>query len=528
MDEKYYLRVGRASDLNDSRERRLYRILETIPGVFIWSTFGLLILGSWLVPVWVALFIIGFDLYWLFKTVYLSIHMRSSYKRMKQYREVDWLGSLDQLPASGFQLSTATWRDIYHLIILPMYKEPIEVVRPTFEALLGTDYPKEKMIVVLAVEERGGEEARRVAETVENEFGDKLFKFLLTFHPSGLEGEIPGKGSNEAWAGRMVKEKIIDPLRIPYENIVVSVFDVDTVVYQKYFSCLTYHYLTVRDPTHASFQPIPLFINNIWEAPALARVIAFSSTFWHLMNQARPEKKVTFSSHSMPFRALVDIGFWQKNVVSEDSRIFWQCFLHYDGDYRVEPLYYPVSMDANVAKSFWGTLKQLYLQQRRWAYGAGDIPYYLFGFWKNWRKARKGKAKRIPWHKMYNYGFYTLEGFWSWGTNALVILVFGLLPLFLGGEEFNLTILSYNLPRVTRFLLTLAMVGIVSSAYTAILLLPPRPPRYGKWHYIVQVLQWFLVPVNMVVFGAFPAIEAQTRLMLGKYLGFWFTPKIRK
>lgn len=528
IESKYYLTVGKADDLKHPWEKQIYRMLEMLPGGLIWLTFFVLILGSWLKPAWVAIFIIGFDVYWLFKTVYLSLHLRSAYKKMIVCREIDWLKNLDHLPVSRYSLPVSNWRDIYHLIILPMYKEPIEVVRPTFEALANTDHPKDKTIVVLALEEAGGDNAKEVASVIEKDFADMFFKFMITVHPHGIPGELRGKGSNEAWAGEAVKEEIIDFYKIPYENVIASVFDVDTVVYPKYFSYLTYKYLTVKNPTHTSFQPIPFFINNIWEAPALARVIAFSSTFWHMMNQARPEKKVTFSSHSMSFKALSDIGFWQKNVVSEDSRIFWQCFLYYDGDYLVEPIYYPVSMDANVAETFFGTIKNLYRQQRRWAYGAADIPYYLFGFLKNWILYRKGDAKKIPLYKIYNYGFYTLEGFWSWGTNALIILVFGLLPLFIGGEEFNVTILSYNLPRITRFLLTIAMIGIISSAYTAILLLPPRPPKYGRWHYAIQVLQWFLVPINMVFFGAIPAIEAETRLMLGKYMGFWFTPKIRK
>ncbi len=517
--EKYYLRVSRASDLQNPRERTIYRIFEILPGLGAWGTLGLLIFFSWLRPLWVAFFIISFDLYWIFKTLYLSFHLRAAYRRMKIAVETDWVQKLTSLNPADYSLPVSSWRDVYHLVILPMYKEPFEVVRPSFEALARQDFPKEQMIVVLAVEKRGGEEAMRVAEAIRKEFGPLFFRFLVTCHPDGLQGEIPGKGSNEAWAGRSAKEDVIDPLGIPYERVIVSSFDVDSVSYPSYFSCLTYTYLTTPEPTRASFQPIPLFTNNIWEAPALARIVAFSSTFWHMMNQERPEKHTTFSSHSMSFKALVDIGFWQTNVVSEDSRVFWQCLLYYDGNYRVISLYYPVSMDANVAKTLWGTLRNLYLQQRRWAYGVADVAYYLFGFLKN---------KKIPLSKKIQYGFFTAEGFHSWATNALIILLFGWLPLFLGGEEFNGTLLSYSLPHVTRFLLTLAMIGIVSSAFTAILLLPPRPPEHGKWKYPLFVFEWCFIPVNMIFLGAFPALEAQTRLLLGKYMGFWFTPKIRK
>ena len=51
----------------------------------------------------------------------------------------------------------------------------------------------------------------------------------------------------------------------------------------------------------------------------------------------------------------------QTNIVSDDSRIFWQCFFKYNGDYRVKPLYYPISMDANVARSFFRTLIKGYV-----------------------------------------------------------------------------------------------------------------------------------------------------------------------
>jgi len=511
QDELSYLSVSNYKDLPKGRERMLYKFFEMLPGLLILGTFALALVFSWLKPLWVAIFIIAFDLYWIFKVVYLSIHTRSSYRRMKRYLKVDWLAETEKLPAS---------KSIWHLVILPMYKETYEVVRPALEALARSHWPKERMIVVLATEEAAGEEASRTAERIYEEYKEKLPNLFVTRHPENMPGEIPGKGSNERWAGIWIKENVIDKKNIPYEHIIVSSLDADTVVYPHYFSRLAYLYLTCEKPLRSSFQPVPLFINNIWQAPAVSRIVAFSSTFWHTMNQDRPEKHLTFSSHSMPFAALVDIGFWQPDVVSEDSRIFWQCFLYYGGDYRVISMHYPVSMDANVARSFWRTLRNVYKQQRRWAYGAADIAYFLFGFLK--------KRKEIPKKLMWQYGFSTIEGFFSWATHAILIFVLGWLPLVLGGDAFNTTLISYNLPRITRILLTIAMIGIISSVFLSVVILPPRPPKYGKWKYLAMVAQWLLIPFTLIFFGAFPSIEAQVRLMFGRYLGFWSTEKFRK
>jgi len=510
-----------------------------------------------LLPTAVAIFIILFDIYWLFKTIYLSFHLRATFSKMRRVSKINWLEKLKELERnlaskksvseaerarfpSGTRESeaesqgasaslgreTPSFRearlsDVYHLIILPMYKEPYEIVKESFEALVKANYPKDRFMVVLATEERAGQPAQEVAQKIEKEFSGKFFKFLITTHPANLPNELPGKGSNQTWAAKEVKRLIIDPLKIPYENILVSVFDVDTQILPDYFSRLTYMFLTCEHPQRSSFQPIPLFTNNIFQAPALARVIALSSTFWHMIQQSRPERQTTFSSHSMPFNAVNEIGFWNTNIVSEDSQIFWQCFLYYNGDWRVVPLFYPVSMDANVAPSFWQTMINQYKQQRRWGWGCENIPYFLSGFRKN---------EKISLRKKIYWSFVVMESFHSWATNALIIFALGWLPLVLGGAIFNFTLLSYNLPQITRWIMTLAMVGIVTSAILSIILLPPKPRWFKKWHYLLYFFQWLLMPITLIVFGAFPGLEAQTRLMLGGRfrLGFWFTPKHRK
>lgn len=511
-EETNYLKIGRASDLKNPKERFIYRLFEIFPGFLSWGSLFLFIFLSWKKPFWVAIFAISFVFYWFLRTIYFAFHLRSGYKKMKEHEKIDWLEKLKKEYSKK-------WQEIYHLILLPTYKESLEIIRQSLKNILETDFPKNKIIVVLSFEERAGKEAEERSQQIEKEFGDKFFRFLITWHPANLPGEIPGHGSNDAWAARKAKELIIDPLKIPYQNIIVSSFDIDTCVFPKYFSCLTYHYLKAENSIQSSFQPIPLYINNIYEAPAISRIFAFSSTFWHTMNQERPEKLITFSSHSMSFKALVDVDFKQTNVISDDSRIFWQCFFKYNGDYKVVPLYYPVSMDANCAKSFWRTLLNIYKQQRRWAYGVGEIPYFLYGFLKN---------KKIPLKKKISLGYELIEGHWSWATAPILIFVLGWLPLILGGEQFSSTLIAYNLPKITSRILTISMIGLIFSAYFSLLLLPPRPPEYGRFKFLIFALSWILVPITMIFFTSFPALDAQTRWMLGKYMGFWATEKIRK
>jgi len=370
--EVNYLNLSRAQDLKNPKEKFLYRFFEILPGFLSLETLAIAIILSWLAPVAVAIFIIIFDLYWLLRITYLSFHQIASYRQMKKNLRTDWLEKLKNL-------KTKNWQEIYHLIILPICREGIEIVKPTLKSLTDSDYPKEKMIVVMATEERTGKGAQKVAKEIENKFSKKFFKFLITIHPQNIPGEITGKGSNLAWAVKEAKEKILDKLLIPEKDIIISSFDIDTSPYPQYFSCLTWHYLTTKKPLKSSYQPIPVYNNNIWQAPSFSRVIATSGTFWQMMQQERPDQLVTYSSHSIPFKIFEEITY-PSNLVSDDSRIFWKSYLHYDGDYRVIPLHYPVSMDAVLSKNLLRTIINQYKQQRRWAWGCENIPYLFTVF----------------------------------------------------------------------------------------------------------------------------------------------------
>jgi len=511
MDKKNYLDISKASDIQDLKERRLYRFFETLPGLISLGTLlGVLVL-SWLLPAQISIAIISFCFYYLFRIVYFSIHQVSGYFKVKKHLSMDWMQELKKL-------KNKDWRNIYHLIILPTYKEDLKIIKESLDSLINSDYPKEKLIVVLAIEDRAGAKAKETASLIEKEYAGKFFKFLVTLHPDNIKNEIAGKGSNVAYAGKIVREKIIDVLKISYENVLISNFDIDTKVYPQYFSCLTWYYLTERNPQRASYQPIPVYNNNIWLASAFTRVVSTSNTFWQMIQQERSEKLTTYSSHAIPAKVFFEVGY-PTNVVSDDSRIFWRAYFYYDGDYRVVPIYYLVSMDAVMADGFWKTVINQYKQQKRWAWGCNEIPYMFYGFLKNNKISLLHKISHL---------YTIIDGFWSWATAALLLFALGWLPIFLGGQSFNLTVLSFNLPILTSRIMTISLFGMIISAILSTMLLPSLPKGMSQFKKISVFLQWIFLPVTLIVFGAFPALDAQIRLMLGNYMGFWVTEKVRK
>ena len=161
----HHLHVAFHHDLTDKKDRILYRLLEIFPGALSWGTLILLALVSWQKPVWAAFFIIVFDLYWLIKSAYLSVHLRVNWKKMRKNLATDWEERLKNLQ----------YGHIRHMVILPFYKENFEVISDCLESLLAAKYQKDRMIIVLASEERAGETSEEIAEKIQKNIAASFF-----------------------------------------------------------------------------------------------------------------------------------------------------------------------------------------------------------------------------------------------------------------------------------------------------------------------------------------------------------------
>ncbi|MFH1286151.1 MAG: hypothetical protein ABII02_00115 [Candidatus Magasanikbacteria bacterium] len=488
-----------------------YRILEILPGASIWLSLVLMGILSFVRPLWMIYFIILFDIYWVLKVVNYVFYLSIAWRRFHKVRRIDWKDKL------AHELTNTD--DKRHVIFLTLYNEEWLVVEGAIQSICDSVYDKSKFTIVIAGEGRKKEHCVDIFKKTKKHFSNCFGEILCTIHPVDLPNEIPGKGSNLHYAEQEVK-KYVDEKGWDYVNVIATIFDIDTVCHEQYFAYLTYLFCTHPNPGRTSFQPIAMYNNNMWESPSILRIMSFGTTFWMMTSLARQDALVTFSSHSMSFQAIVDAGFHEKRIVSEDSRIFYQCLLAYNGEYEVTPMYMPVSMDTVRDDVWWQSMKNLYRQQRRWAWGVEHVPFLIWEF--------KKKGKKIPLWKKFKWVFIEWEGKWTWSLVALILTFLGRLPLWVAPESVRQSALFFNAPHTLEVLMTMAMAGLLVSAIFSLPLLPRRPKSQPRHMYIIMFFQWALLPISMIFVSAIPAIDATTHLMFGKYLGFNVSQKKRK
>ncbi|MBU0469768.1 MAG: glycosyltransferase family 2 protein [Candidatus Omnitrophica bacterium] len=492
-------------------EIKIKRILEAVPGLISWAILLCLLVLFIMAPLFAVLTLIVYLMYWVCRLSYMTALLLAAHFRMHSRRNYQWIDMCKKVKTD------LCFNDVLHVVLYPTYKESKELIETSLDSLRKSNYPKDKVLVVLAGEERDVD-AKEMLNGLKKHYLPFFNNIIVTIHPDNIEGEIPSKGSNATYAAKKIKDYLIDN-DIRLEHVIISCFDADTCPDENYLACLTYHYLTNSKRHQTSYQPLPIYNNNIYQAPALARVIEIGSTFWQLIESMRYGKVITFSSHSMSFKTLVEVGYWPVDMISDDSVIFWKCFLHFDGDYRTYPLERPVYMDIAVGKNIFDTIKIQYKQKRRWAWGVENFVYVSMHFLK---------YNNISFLKKFSRIYQLLDNHVNWATWAIIISF--ITPFFICWGK----VTSHN----TLVFLNLAYInGIISNALIFVLILsfliskyfmPPRPANISRMIYVSFVLQWLLLPFISAVLGSLPALDAQTRLIFGKTLVFNRTKKGKK
>ncbi|MFZ5802889.1 MAG: glycosyltransferase [Candidatus Omnitrophota bacterium] len=532
-------------------EKIIARLAAILPASFSWSVLLGIILLCMLAPVPAVISIIVLNFYWMLRLTYMTLFLLLSYGRLHLEKKTDWMarirafdrweprskGTWNKAPAregirgwisekiyraelkmlAKSEASVPPSEAICHLVIIPIIHETAEVVEPGIESIVRGDFPSRRMIVILAVEERAPAEVKEAARALREKYLKQFLEFFVVFHPDGVPGEARVKGANVTHAAKFATE-YFRKHQIAAEHVIVSCFDADTVVSANYFSCLTYCFLASPNRDRSSFQPMPVFNNNIWDVPSFARVLEMGASFLQLTEATHSEKLVTFSSHSMSFRALEEVGYWPVDMISDDSAIFWKALIHYDGDYRVVPMYTTLSMDAACAGTRWETMKNIYKQKRRWAWGIENFPIVIRAFLKN---------RKMTWPSKISYLYKLIEVHISWATCPFILAFIGWVPILLSKSDLANSVLYYNAPRITGTLFNIAWVSFAVTILLSLALLPDKKIRYPVLRRIRHAFEWFLIPVVAILLSAVPALDAQTRLMLGQRMEFYVTQKTK-
>lgn len=510
LSRQYVLFEGLEKNFVHKHETLVERILEILPGALMWVALTSPVWLSFTLPFAVAYLILLADIYWLINSLKIAVMIYLGYKKMVYARSQDWKTKLEKDFSHEYP-------QFYQLLVLPTYKESLAVLKPVFEAIANSDYPKKK--IFLAVGFEAWADQNQVKEIIQHlqKYNKILGGVFTTIHELG-EGEVKGPGTNRNCMVRnAVKE--FEKLHLPIDQVFVTTLDADFVIHKQFLAGALYKYLStpegIRDKR--TYTGSFFYYNNYWQTPTPMRLIAAGTAFWQLAEMAGSDKYMNFSSLSINMKSLLEIGLWIPDKVNDDSGFYWKAYYHFKGNYKVVPHYMPIYADAVLDTNLLKTLQNQYLQQKRWAYGVEHIPFIVRQYFTNNDLDFWDKTDKL---------FFAFWGYLKWGTLALFVSFAGLLiPLI--NPSYHQSVVAYNLPVVSSWILTMAFFGLFATIFVHEKTVPPRPKKWSLLQKIWSYIQWVIVPIVLVTISTLPAIEAQTTLMFGKYLEFRVTNKAR-
>lgn len=535
-------------EIPQGKRTRFYRFFEILPGFVSYFCIVMLFVLSLINPVLGAVylfFIVSVTLVKAFAVAYRTVQ---GFNVVQRACKVDWRKRMEDLEnphdsyerlynksshSYGFEdhiqnLKTMVAistdypdpKKIYHAVIMTAYNEGIETLKPSIQAVCDNTFPNDRIIFVLAYEERGGKEIEKNVKILKEEYKDMFYDFITVKHPADLPNEVIGKGPNLSYAGEYL-EKYVSKKHIPINNVIVTSLDSDNRMASKYLDAVAYEFVTHPDRQHLSYQPVSLFTNNIWDAPAPTRVIAVSNSFFNIISTMRPHSLRNFASHSQPLQALSAMRFWSKRTIVEDGHQYWRSLFFFNGDYSVLPIRIPIYQDAVLDENLLKTVKAQFVQVRRWYYGVSDIAYV------GTRLFVSREKRGMPFLPLFCKFWRLFDSHITLAIMAPIVAFGSWVPMIMNYSSHAMIV--YNLPNVVSVVQTIASIGLVITVLVSLRVLPPRPKKYKKTRVLLMILQWVIMPVTSILYQSIAAFYSQTRLMIGKYMEkFDVTKKVVK
>ena len=485
-----------------------------VPGGISWLVIIATILGSILFPqVWLAIATV-FVTYFIGRMCVTMVFALVGERNILLAKRVDWVAGEDEVGAFGFAPS-----DVRHIVIIPTYKEPVEILGRTIEALAVQHRATERVVVVLGMEEREPD-ARAKAEGLIAKYETNFLHMMATVHPSNIPGEEPGKSSNEAWAGKYARAAV-DELGIDPALCTITSCDADSVLDPRYFSAVAKSFAAEKK-RHLSFWQAPLFFyNNIWQVPAPVRFTTWLQHAVQLSELSMPWlDALPISTYTLSLQLCERCGYWDPAVIPEDWHAYLNCLFETGEEITTHPIFLPTMGDATDGDGWRDAVKNRFEQLKRHSWGAEDVGY-VFG--------QIVRRKSIAWRssELFRFGQvlhdHTMRvTAWVFLTSVYVLSTYYSHMPF--QDERWVRSIGENL-MFLNFLFTCGSVVMIASIVIELWRCPP-PDSVSKLGTALEcVFLWFLLPVLGFILGMWPALDAQTRLLFGVPLGYKVTPK---
>ncbi len=474
-------------------------------------------------PQYIAYYVLFLSIFWVYRSIRFLYGLVIGYLHYKRDLRTDWNKKFINLQKTWNKLPTKKqlpkrYDDFYTTILIPVYKEPYEIIERTVEGLKKSKFPLKKLFVIFAVEERGGVETLNSIKKVQQKYKKYFADLLYYVHPQGLPNEVIGiAGPNLKWAAKHFTEDYLKKRNIAPNNVFMFKYDVDLVVHEQLIAGLSYKYLVTPDRYYKYFtNAVKLYSNNFWDVPVMMRLFSgFLSLVLLSEWVVAKHKKQSFSAYGFNLKLLKDFGYWDARIGVDDTGFFWLAFLHTNGRFSGETVYLPSYSDAVDVGDYWKSHIAQYKQQVRWGSGAIVAPLGIQGMFRN---------KNIPWKEKLSKLLLFFETY-SFLTTAAYFLGVALPVVTVLAPGVNFHAFAHVIPVYVSQILSASMIFMLPMEYMLIKLygLPPR--KRGFFLNLLFPFEFLLIVVVMYFYNMIPYVKAQVDLMMGRFGRFYVVEK---
>ncbi|GKY98769.1 hypothetical protein MPSEU_000833100 [Mayamaea pseudoterrestris] len=284
------------------------------------------------------------------------------------------------------ELDLETRNKLKHIVVMPTYKEPVELLCETISSIANQTVAG-SIVLVVGMEERTPDQERKRL-LIRERFEHKFCALVFSVHPAGVPGEIPGACSNRNHAARTAVRYMIDEGLLPVDPVTrelefdfctISVCDADTTYYYRYFENLSWAFL--NEPPESRYQVCwqsPLFYNiSLDKRWFFTRVMGILRSYF-MIGFLIGGNINTMSIYSMSLGLLVKSQFFHPGYQMDDIIYTLSAMRATGVRIKIRTLDIPTLSGPTSGENFLAEFNEWVIQATRWTIGAAEVFHYFF------------------------------------------------------------------------------------------------------------------------------------------------------